>query len=115
MDPHMINHCTFNQLAKEFEGKFECLAENTEKYIPFSVPIHKEFQLDNGKTITHKLNFIYSFRLPSTSLSSLVDNLSERLHNDKSTDCKYKLDDISFKDNQLIFRCFECEKIIRKT
>ena len=41
----------------------------------FSVPLSKE--LDNGKTITYKLKFIDSFRFMSTSLSSLVDNLSE--------------------------------------
>ena len=63
------------QLAKEFDGQFECLGENTEKYITFSVPIKKE--LDNSKTITYKLKFIDSFRFMSNSLSSLVDNLPE--------------------------------------
>ena len=63
------------QLAKEFEGKFECLGENTEKYITFSVPIKKK--LDNNKTITYRLKFIDSFRFMSTSQSNLVDNLSE--------------------------------------
>ena len=29
-------------LAEEFEGEFECLVENAEKYITFSVPIKKE-------------------------------------------------------------------------
>ena len=53
----------------------ECLGENTEKYIIFSVPISKE--LDNGKTITYKLKFIGSFRFMSTSLSKPVNNLSE--------------------------------------
>ena len=43
----------------------------------------------------------------STSLSKLVRYLSERLHNDKSTDCKSKL---VFKDDQLTFRCFEWKK-----
>ena len=38
------------ELAEEFKGQFECLGENTEKYITFSVPIKKEH--DNGKTIT---------------------------------------------------------------
>ena len=46
------------QLAKEFDSQFECLGENTEKYITFSVPIKKE--LDNSKTITYKLKFIDS-------------------------------------------------------
>ena len=40
------------ELLKEFEGQFESLGENTEKYISFSVPIKK--QLDNSKTITYK-------------------------------------------------------------
>ena len=53
----------------------ECLGENTEKYIMFSVSINKQF--DNGKTITYELKFIDSFRFMSTSLSILVDNLSE--------------------------------------
>ena len=68
-------HFIINKLAKEFDGQLECLGETTEKCITFSVPISKE--LDNGKTITYKLKFIDSFRFMSTSLSSLVDNLSE--------------------------------------
>ena len=30
------------ELAEEFKGQFECLGENTEKYITFSVPIKKK-------------------------------------------------------------------------
>ena len=30
------------ELAKEFKGQFECLGENTKKYISFSVPIKQE-------------------------------------------------------------------------
>ena len=30
-------------MAEEFEGQFECLGKNTEKYITFSVPFKKEF------------------------------------------------------------------------
>ena len=51
----------------------------------------------------------------STLLSSLVDNLSEKLHSDKCKDCKSVLDYMSVKDNQLIFQCLERKKIIRKT
>ena len=39
-------HFIIKQLAEEFEGEFECLGENTEKYIYFSVPLKKEN--DNG-------------------------------------------------------------------
>ena len=57
-----------NKLAKELYGQLECLGENTEKYISFSVPISKE--LDNGKTITYRLKFIDSLKFMSTSLAS---------------------------------------------
>ena len=67
------------ELPRKFEGQFECLRENTEKYITFSLPVKKK--LDNDKTITYKLKFIDSFRFMSNLLSSLVDNLSEGLHN----------------------------------
>ena len=55
--PHEIpvkfhNH-TIKELAEEFRGEdFECLAENPEKYISFSVPIRKESVDDTKETIT---------------------------------------------------------------
>ena len=67
-------HFIIKKLAKEFKGNFECLGENTEKYITLSVPIKKEH--DNDKTTRYKLKFIDSFRLMSSSLSGLVNNLS---------------------------------------
>ena len=68
-------HFIINQLAEEFKSEFDCIGENMEKYITFSVPIKKK--CDDGKTITYKLKFINSFRFTPTSLSNLVDNLSE--------------------------------------
>ena len=50
----------------------------------------------------------------SSSSSNLVDNLSEGLHSDKCTDCQSCLDYMSFKDEQLIFRCFEFKKNYKK-
>ena len=88
------------------------MGENTEKYITFTVPIEKE--LYSGKSFTYKSKFIDSFRFNSNSLSSLVHNLSEGLHSDKCTDCKSCLDYMVFKDDQLIFRCFECQKNYNK-
>ena len=35
-------HFIIEELAEEFKGQFECLGENTEKYITFSVPIKKK-------------------------------------------------------------------------
>ena len=50
----------------------------------------------------------------STSLSNLDDNLSDRLHSDKSKDCKSYLDYMLFKDDRLILRCFRCKKSYKK-
>ena len=109
-------HFIIKELAEEFEGEFECLGENTEKYTTFSVPtknkITKSGKDGNDKItkISYKIKFIDSFRFMSSSLSNLVDNLSEGLHSDKCTDCKFYLDYMITKDGQLIFRCFECKK-----
>ena len=35
-------HFIINQLAEELKGELNCIGENTEKYIVFSVPIKKE-------------------------------------------------------------------------
>ena len=48
-------HFIIKELAEKFEEQFECLGENIEKYITFSVPIKKK--LDNGKSIRYKIKF----------------------------------------------------------
>ena len=50
----------------------------------------------------------------SSSLSNLVDNLSEGLLSDQCTDCKFCPDYMTTTDEQLIFRCFECRKNYKK-
>ena len=40
-------HFIIKQLAREFKYYLECLGENTEKYITFSVPIKKVLDNDN--------------------------------------------------------------------
>ena len=67
-------HFIIRQLAREFKGNFDCLGENLEKYITFSVPVKKVH--DNGKTSISKLKFIDSCRFMQDLLSNLVDNLS---------------------------------------
>ena len=107
-------------MAEEFEGEFECLGENTEKYITFSVPIKKEITKtdkngnDKITKISSKIKFIDSYRFMSTSLSNLITNLSEGLHNYMCIDCKSCLDYMTIKDEQLIFRCFRCKKSYEK-
>ena len=76
-------HFIIEQLAKEFKDSLGCLGENTEKYITFSLPITVENGVDT--TVTYKLKFIDSYRFMPSTLSSLVDNLSE-INNKKPTD-----------------------------
>ena len=49
-------HFIIKKLANKFEGKFECLGENTETYKTFSVSIEKEvIKIDkdsNGSVVT---------------------------------------------------------------
>ena len=80
-------HFIIKKPAKEFKDHFECLAENTEKYIAFdtSVPIDKE--LDNEKSIKYKIMFINSFRFMSSKLSDFIHNLSE-IYSEECRGCK---------------------------
>ena len=41
------SHFIIKDLAEKFEGQFECLGENTEKYMTFSVPIKKNMTMVN--------------------------------------------------------------------
>ena len=106
-------HFIIKELACEFEGNFECLEENTEKYITFSVPIKKK--IDNKNIdITYKIKFIDSFRFMATSLSKLVDNLTGNIHNDKCIKCKSNLCFVRAMNEKLIFNCIDCEKEYEK-
>ena len=98
---------------KEFEGNFECLGENSEKYITFSVPIKKKIE-NKDIEITSKIKFIGSYRFMATSLSKLVDNLTEDIHGDKCVDCKSDLSYMKVIDEALIFRCFNCKRNYEK-
>ena len=60
--------------------------------------------------MTNKLEFIGSFKFMSTSLSSLVNNLSDGIYIGEGTDCRSCLEYISAKDNQLIFKCLKYNK-----
>ena len=106
-------HFIIKELACEFDGKFECLGENTEKYITFSVPIKK--RIDNKNIdITYKIKFIDSFRFMATSLSKLVDNLTDNIHNDKCIKCKSNLCFVNAMNETLLFKCIDCKKEYEK-
>ena len=125
-------HFIIKELAKKFEKQFTCLGENTEKYITFTVPIEKEVtRIDKKgeeitKNISYILQFIDSARFMASSLSNLVNNLSEGIHRIK---CKYGHDDkkcetcgikykhcdcfleyTNFKDDLIEYKCLICNK-----
>ena len=107
---------------KDFEGNFECLGKNTEKYITFSMPIKKKIE-NKDLEITYKIKFIDSYRFIASSLSKLVDNLSEGIHNNKYSDCGSNLDCIKIttgpsslecKNEKLILECYNCKQRYKK-
>ena len=121
---HNANHDThfiLNQLAMEFKGELNCIGDNMEKYITFSVLFKKEVNDYDGndskkKAITYKLKFIASFRYMPDSLSNLVDNTS-RIFN--SMECKSCIEKtkinceccfVELKNNRLIYKCKECKE-----
>ena len=115
-------HFIIKELVKEFEGNFECLGENTEKYITFSMPIKKKI-VNKDLEITYKIKFIDSYRFMASSLSKLVDNLSEGIHNNKYSDCRSNLDYIKItakpsslerKNGKLILECYNCKQRYKK-
>ena len=81
------------ELTEEFKKQFICLGENTKIYITFTVPIEKEVRrIDKNRkkiieNISYTLQFIDSARFMASSLSNLVNNLSEGLDKIK---CKLK-------------------------
>ena len=55
------------------------------------MPIKKKIEKKDLE-IAYKIKFVDSYRFMSSSLSKLVDNLSEGIHNNKCFDCNSCLD-----------------------
>ena len=50
----------------------------------------------------------------ASSLSKLVNNLSEGIHNNKCSDCGSNLDYIKMKNEKLILECYNCKQRYKK-
>ena len=50
----------------------------------------------------------------SSSLSKLVDNLSEGIHNNKCANCESCLDYVKTKNKKLLLKCFNCKTYYKK-
>ena len=83
-------HFIIKESVNEFEGQFECLGENTEKYKTSSVPIEKD---------------IDSTRIMASSLSNLVDNLTRGIYKIRCKYCDCFLAHESVKDNLIKYKC----------
>ena len=109
-------HFIMKELANEFEGQFESLGKNTEKYKTFSVPIEKEVtKLDEDGnesvvTLSYKIEFIDSAIFMATSLSNLVANLTEGIHKIKCKDCDWFCEYGRVKDSLIKYKCLSCNK-----
>ena len=80
-------------MANEFQIEFNCLGENTEKYITFPVATRKKVaRIDKNlakitKAVSYRFQCIDIARFIASSLSNLVNNLAEGVHKIKCN-CK---------------------------
>ena len=110
-------HFIIKELAGKFKKKLTCLQENTEKYITFTVSIEKKVTgtdkngEETTKSISYTLLSIDSARfMIASSISNLVNNLSEEIHRIK---CKYHkklLEYTNFKYVLIEYKCLCCNK-----
>ena len=99
-----------------FEGKFECIGENIEKYKTFFVLIKKEVtNTDKDRnesivTISYKIKIIDSARIIAIAVLNLVDNLRQRIHRIKYKECDFFLEYESVKDIVIKYKRLTCNK-----
>ena len=105
---HIGSTCDYHFIIKQFAKELMVNLNAQEKIQKNLLLFLIKKELDNLKTITHKLKFIDSFRFMSTSLSSLGDNLLDGLHCNTFIDCKSSLDYIQV-------GVLSVKRIIRKT
>ena len=61
-------------------------------------------------SLSHKIKFIDSARFMVTSLSNIVDNLTEGIHKIKCKDCNCFPEYESVDSNLIKYKCFSCSK-----
>ena len=109
-------HFVIKELAKESEGKFECLGKIQKSKKTFAVPIEKEFRRidkdgnESVVTTSYEIKFIDSAGFVANLLSSLLDNFTEGIHEIKCKDCDCSLEYESVKKNSIKYKCLSCKK-----
>ena len=82
-------HFIINQLAIEFKGELNCIGDNMEKYITFSVPIKKKCDIDNTSGIFNSIEW-----------KSCIEKIK--------INSEYCF--VGLKNNKLIYKCIECKE-----
>ena len=94
-------HFTIKELGNKFEGKFECLGENTGKCKDGN---------ESVVTISYKRKFIDGARFMVISLGILVCNLTDGNYKIKCTDCSCFLEYESVNYNSIKYKCLSCNR-----
>ena len=117
-DSNYDYHFIIKELASEFEGQFECIGENKGTYKPFFAPLRKKIiknNKDSNETvISYKIKYIDSARLTASSISNLLDNLTEGICKIKCKGCGCFREYKSVRDNLIIYKCLSCNKFYSK-
>ena len=109
-------HFIINELAKGIDDII-CSGGDTEKYITFTVPLKKENK--NGNPATCKLKFMHRLRFMNSSLSTLVDNLSQ-INKQECNKCKERKNEpincthVGYENNRLTYKCDKSKNISYK-
>ena len=72
-------------------------------------------KMEIAETISYKIKFIDSARFVATSLSNIVDNLAEGIHEIKCKDCDCFIECESVMDDLIKYKCLSCIKNIQKS
>ena len=124
-DPNYDYHFIIKELENEFEGKFECLGENTEKYKPFFLLIKSEVTKidkdvnESAINISYKIKFIDTARFMATSLLNLIkswslDNLTEGFQRIVYKVWDWFFEYKSVRDNSKKYKCLSSNKNVFK-
>ena len=106
-------HFIIKELPEEFEGKFNCLGKNTEKYITFPIPIEKEVKRIDKSLLDYNLLTVQDlWPLHYQILSIIFSERSQKLSVQTVTSAV--LNTQTLKMVLIEFKCLCCNKNYQK-
>ena len=106
-------HFIIIESANEFEQKFECLGESTEKYKKEALNIDKDGN-ESVVTTIQKIKFLDGARFMASSISNLNEKLAIEIHKIKFNNCDCFLKYKSVMDSLIKYKSLSCNKLDRK-